>query len=388
MIRGRTGVLAALVAAAGLMAAGLCETEAAPRHSGKAQGTQGTRAGAAATTGSIRQGERLNQNTVAIVSGNPNGTYLQVAYDMSAVLDDAERLRVLPVVGKGGAQNIRDVLFLKGVDMGITQSTDLTRLKRDEPGEAGKLVYLTKLYNEEVHVLARGEVRTLKDLDGKAVNFSDIGGGTQFVARELFEKSGVSVREVNMGQADAIEKMRTGEVAATVFVAGKPGTAFAKAPRDAGLHFLPVRYGAAFEESYYPAALEAADYPGLIGPGERVETIAVGAVLVAFNWPAKTDRYRRLETFVDAFFSKFDGFQAAPRHPKWREVNLATDVPGWRRFEPARRWLAERSAAAPAAGGDAALKSEFDRFAAGKNLPAGERERMFEEFLRWREKGR
>jgi TRAP transporter TAXI family solute receptor len=377
------GALAAL-AAAGLMAMSLGAAEAAPRQSGKAHGAQ---AASADATGSIRQqGERLNQNTVAIVSGNPNGTYLQVAYDLSAVLDDADRLRVLPVVGKGGAQNIRDVLFLKGVDMGIAQSTDLTRLKRELPGEAGKLVYLTKLYNEEVHVLARGEIRTLKDLEGKAVNFSDIGGGTQFVARELFEKSGVNVREVNMGQADAIEKMRNGEVSATVFVAGKPGTAFAKAPRDIGLHFLPVRYGAEFEESYYPAALEAADYPGLIGPGERVETIAVGAVLIAFNWPAKTDRYRRLETFVEAFFSKFDGFQAAPRHPKWREVNLATDVPGWRRFEPARRWLAERSAAP--SGDEAALKSEFDRFAAGKNLSAEARERMFEEFLRWREKGR
>jgi hypothetical protein len=78
------------------MAIGLGAAEAAPRHSGKAQADR-------ATTGSIRQSEQLNQNTVAIVSGNPNGTYLQVAYDMSAVLDDAERLRVLPVVGKGGA---------------------------------------------------------------------------------------------------------------------------------------------------------------------------------------------------------------------------------------------------------------------------------------------
>jgi TRAP transporter TAXI family solute receptor len=378
MIRGRIGALAALSAAL-LFAAASGPSEAASR--------QGRKAADAATTGSIRESERLNQNTVAIVSGNPNGTYLQVAYDMSAVLDEGSRLRVLPVVGKGGAQNIRDVLFLKGVDMGIAQSTDLTRLKREQPGEAGKLVYLTKLYNEEVHVLARAEIASLKDLDGKAVNFSDIGGGTQFVARELFEKSGVRPVEVNMGQADAIEKMRSGEVAATIFVAGKPGTAFVKAPRDAGLHFLPVRYGETFAESYYPAVLEPSDYPGLIGPGERVETIAVGAVLVAFNWPARTDRYRRLETFVEAFFGKFDGFQAAPRHPKWREVNLATEVPGWKRFEPARKWLEQRSAQA-SAGADPALKSEFERFATGRELSPSERERIFDEFLRWRERGR
>src|SRR5688500_2904792 len=65
---------------------------------------------------------RLNQTTVTVISGNPNGTYLYLAYDMSAVLDDGTNLRVLPVIGKGGYQNMMDVLHLKGVDIGITQS--------------------------------------------------------------------------------------------------------------------------------------------------------------------------------------------------------------------------------------------------------------------------
>src|SRR5918993_219720 len=187
-----------------------------------------------ASSRAVKEGLDNQQNTVSIVSGTPAGTYLQIAYDLSAVLDNPQGLRVLPMLGKGGAQNIRDVLSLKGIDMGIAQTTDLARIKAAQ-----------------------------RDLEGKPVNFSDIGGGTQFVARELFEKSGVRVREVNMGQADAIEKMKSGEVAATIYVAGKPGPAFTRAPRDLGFHFLPVPYGRAFEESYYPAVLGAADYPGL-----------------------------------------------------------------------------------------------------------------------------
>ncbi|WP_216072846.1 hypothetical protein, partial [Acinetobacter baumannii] len=66
-------------------------------------------------------GERANANTVAIISGNLNATYLSIAYDLSAVLDDGDVFRVLPVVGKGGGQNIKDVRFMKGVDLGITQ---------------------------------------------------------------------------------------------------------------------------------------------------------------------------------------------------------------------------------------------------------------------------
>jgi hypothetical protein len=43
-------------------------------------------------------GERLNTNTISIISGNPNGTYLTIAYDFSAVLGDAD-------IGRRGSGN-------------------------------------------------------------------------------------------------------------------------------------------------------------------------------------------------------------------------------------------------------------------------------------------
>ena len=94
---------------------------------------------------------------MTIVSGNPNGTYLYLAYDMSAVLDDGNELRVLPVIGKGGYQNVVDVLHLRGIDLCITQSNIMSYLKKS--GEFGstidnRLAYIAKLYNEEMHVLA------------------------------------------------------------------------------------------------------------------------------------------------------------------------------------------------------------------------------------------
>jgi uncharacterized protein len=353
----------------------------------------GIQGGEASSRRAPKEGVENHQNTVAIVSGTPAGTYLQFAYDMSVVLDEmsGDGLRILPMLGKGGAQNIRDVLALKGVDMGIAQTTDLARVRSEQADVGNRLSYIAKLYNEELHVLARSEIRTLADLAGKAVNFSDLGGGTQFVARELFQKSGVDVREVNMGQADAIEKMKSGEVAATVYVAGKPGPAFARAPSDRGFHFLPVAYGRQFEDNYYPATLEAKDYPGLIAEGQSVETIAVGAVLIAYNWPEKSIRYKRLDAFVQAFFQKIHDFKKAPRHPKWQEVNLAADVAGWQRFAPAARILRDAGAqtASVRPGADAAaLRSEFDRFAKERGLTGSSREKVFEDFLRWREGAR
>jgi hypothetical protein len=57
--------------------------------------------------------EQANNHTVAVVSGTVNGSYIQLANDMSFVLDDADKLRVLPVIGRGGYENIYDVLLLK-----------------------------------------------------------------------------------------------------------------------------------------------------------------------------------------------------------------------------------------------------------------------------------
>ncbi len=152
--------------------------------------------------------DKLNQNTVTVISGNPNGTYLYLAYDMSAVLDDGDNLRVLPIIGKGGYQNVMDVLHLRGVDLCITQSNIMTYLK--ETGEMGpniehRLAFITRLYNEEMHILAGAGINSIKGLNGKKVNFSDVGSGTQFSTRLIFKLLGIKAEEVNMGQADGFQ---------------------------------------------------------------------------------------------------------------------------------------------------------------------------------------
>src|ERR1700722_8322574 len=70
--------------------------------------------------------ERINNNTVAIIAGGLGSTDLAITQDLAAVLDDGDNLRILPVVGASG-RNIRDVRFMKGIDLGITQTYLLER---------------------------------------------------------------------------------------------------------------------------------------------------------------------------------------------------------------------------------------------------------------------
>ncbi len=330
--------------------------------------------------------DKLNQNTVTVISGNPNGTYLYLAYDMSAVLDDGDELRVLPVIGKGGYQNVMDVLHLRGIDLCITQSNIMTYLR--ETGEMGpnienRLAFITRLYNEEMHILAGAGVNSIKELSGKKVNFSDIGSGTQFSTRQIFKLLGIQAQEVNMGQADGYQKVKSGEIAATVLIAGKPTGSFGKFKLEPGMKLLPVPYTEVLEQDYLPAKLTHADYPNLIAKDESVDSVAIASVLASYNWPRDTDRYRRVALFVDAFFAKFAEFRLPARHSKWKETNINSSLKGWKRFPAAEEWLAKNTSTA--AGGGLAIDPAFVRAQAAKAAPNDPvaQERLFKEFMDW-----
>jgi TRAP transporter TAXI family solute receptor len=331
--------------------------------------------------------EKLNQNTVTVISGNPNGAYLYLAFDMSAVLDSGSDLRVLPVIGKGGYQNMMDVLYLKGVDLGITQSNILGYLKKTGefgPNIEGRVAYIAKLYNEEMHILAGPGINSVQDLSGKRVNLSDIGSGTQFSTRLIFELLGIKVQEVNFDQSEGYQRVKSGDIAATVLIAGKPTGAFGKFKLEPGMTLLPMPYTEVLEQDYFPAKLTGDDYPNLIAKGSSVDTIAVGAVLIAFNWPRNSDRYRRVAAFVDAFFAKFPEFQKPARHPKWKEANLASTLRGWRRFPAAEEWLAKNSEKQAVASG-VPVDPVIARAQAAKVAPndPAEQERLFQQFMEW-----
>lgn len=291
---------------------------------------------------------RLNSNTVSVVSGNPNGAYMYLAYDMSAVLDEGDNLRILPVIGKGGMQNVRDTLFLRGVDMGITQANVMTYLKRT--GELGsdidrRLIYITRLYNEEMHLVVaeNSGINSVRDLEGKRVNFSDVGSGTQFSTRIFFETLKMTVTEVNVGQGDALQQLKAGTISATILVAGKPAGAFRALTPQSGYKILPLQLTPELEAAdFLPTKLTSQDY-GLIPQGQTVDTLAMSSVLAAYNWPAGSDKSRRMEKFIEKFFAKLPEFQKAPRHPKWKEVNLAATLPGWTRHPAAQAWLNARN---------------------------------------------
>lgn len=332
--------------------------------------------------------EKTNAGTVGLISGGVEGTYVRIAADLAAVLDGPE-LRILPVIGKGSVQNTMDILFLRGIDIGIVQSDVLAFLKRDRavPGVEKSVHYIAKLYNEELHLLGGKDAKSVEDLRGKKINVDTKGSGTFMTASLVFEKLGIEFEPTHFDQALALEKLKAGEIAGLVYVAGRPTRLFRDGKAEDGLHFIPIPASESLQEIYLPSTLTSADYPGLIPEGQSVETLAVGAVMAVYGWAPNTERYQKVARFVDAFFSRFPQFLQAPRHAKWKEVNLAARLPGWTRFPAAENWLKTMAA------NDAReQRQQFGQFLnqvapAGGSLTEQQREALFSQFLEWQKTG-
>jgi hypothetical protein len=173
-----------------------------------------------------------------------------------------------------------------------------------------------------------------------------------------------------------------------VRVIPKPIDVFEKIPPSSGLHLVPIPFSKTFADYYTVGELTKQEYPTLISEGDRVDTIAVPAVLAVFNWQKGTDRYARVQRFVQALFANWDKLRQPPRHPKWRDVNLAATVPGWTRFSVASEMLEQLGppAQAAATAEEAASSGDFASFLAangGASLTAQQRDALFRQFVQW-----
>ena len=335
--------------------------------------------------GSASTKKALNANTVTLLTGTIGGTYVQFGADLASVLDDDGKLRVLPITGRGSVQSVADILFLKGVDLGIVRADTLDYLEKKgfANGIKKQFTYVTKLYNEEMQVIAPKTVKTLNDLEGKRVSVDLPNGGTFVTALTVFERLGLKANFVYIEQRIAMEKLKKGDLDAVIVVGGKPYLSVTTFNNDGRFHLAAVDYSKPLQSDYLPTTLTSKDYPNLIPEGETVDTIAVPAVLAAYNWAPNTERSRKLALFVDAFFTKFPALQNPPFHPKWKEVSLTAPLAGWNRLPLAQQWLDQH-------GVQPVKRQHFEAFlqenpAVANIQSEADKEALFRRFQAWEE---
>jgi uncharacterized protein len=332
-----------------------------------------------------------NRGVVELETGSASGISVRIAEDLANLVDDGATRRVLPVVGKGALQNITDLRLLHGVDLAILQTDvlDYVRQQHNVAGLENSFTYIAKLYTEEFHLLARADIKTVADLANQKVNVDLPSAGTGITADRLFSLLKIPVTMTKDDQGVALEKLRKGDIAALAYVTGKPAPLFRGLEGNDGLHFLSIPLNSDITAAYVPTRLTASDYPGLVPQGQSIDTIAVGTVLAAANLTPQSDRYRNVANFVDTFFTQFQTLLEPGHQAKWSEVNLAADLPGWKRFPPADEWL-KRNANVPTAMNAQDMKLIFSRFidqreqaTGGAPMSQQQKDDLFSQFERW-----
>lgn len=296
-------------------------------------------------------------------------------------------VRLLPVMGGGGVDNLKDLLFLRGVDLAFVSTNVLAHPKTGDTVGGNlqqRLAYIARLYGEEVHLLAGATITSLQGLQGKKVAVPVAEGDVLFTATDLFQRLGIQADIVQMDAVNAMDQVRSGEVAAVLLVGGKPLPAVSGLPKDGSFRLLALGSGPALGEGYAPAVFRASDYPSLIPPGATIETVSIGAILLANAMKENEESYRRVAKFIPHFFGAVSEFTGAQRHPKWAEVNLGAVLTGWSRFAPAQAWLDTAKYAQAER-----LQKSFEEFLAAANVPGAgslspvQRQKLFDEFVTW-----
>jgi TRAP-type uncharacterized transport system substrate-binding protein len=331
--------------------------------------------------------KKHNESALMILGGYPGTTYFGIAHDIAAALGGGDGLRLVAVDAAGGTESLRDLLFLRGIDLALVPVNALVYANAAGifgTGLQGRMTYVTQLYGEELHILVGPGTGSFENLRGKKIAVPPEDGNAEFTIRDLLQRLHVEAEVVKVAATDAVDQVRAGTLAALVLMGGKPMRFVAGLPKDGSLRLLPVPSSQALEDAYSLAGFRSDDYPALIPGGQTIDTVSVNAVMVANNTAKWEDSSRRVARFVPAFFGALSELVGPQRHPKWGEVNLAAPLAGWSRTPAAKDWLDQTKQEQ-----SASVQKVFDDFLRASSTPGApppspkERRQLFEEFVKW-----
>jgi uncharacterized protein len=281
---------------------------------------------------------------LGLITGSDKGTYYQFGLDLQRLVrQQGINLSVYP--SRGSVDNVYAVYQRPGVQLGIVQSDVLAFVSKVQSDPvltriAKKTRMVFPLYNEEIHILGRPDIKEFDDLGGRRVAIGREGSGTYLTARLLFKLAEVTPAETLLiDTGEALAALKEKRIDAMFYVAGYPVKLFREdvAASD-NLRLVPILNKSLTE--FYPASeIPAETYAW---QREPVSTIAVKAVLVSFDFRKKDcDSVGR---FAQLTASGMDWLQKNG-HPKWKAVDLNYQLKGWDQYDCVRRALGKAPAA-------------------------------------------
>lgn len=225
---------------------------------------------------------------IKLVAGNEVGEYYSIARDIEK-LGRQNNLDIDVIPTRGGLQNLHDVFMYESVPLGIIQGDVLAFLNifanYDEEirVKAESMRVVLPLYQEQIHVITRKDIKSIQDLVGKVVSIGDEGSGTSMTASTLLYQLGINPKElVTYDIKKGIDALRNGKIDALFYVVGTPAKVLQQqiVPED-NFHVLPISLTTTPEDEFYTKLYSKVTLPAntYSWQTEPVETLGVQSFL-------------------------------------------------------------------------------------------------------------
>ena len=273
-------------------------------------------------------------DAISIATGSKVGTYYQFGQDIAKVAKK-DGLDVIVKTSEGSIDNIR-LMEINLADLGFVQSDVLVLLKKMKPKVAKHLKYIFPLYVEEVHILTRKEINSLKDLNGKKIATGHKNSGSWVTISNLLDWTIVpNVKKItHLEPLAALHAVLAGEIDAMVYVAGKPVALFKrleKLMQDPHykkmlkeVHFISLTETEKLKETfnyYISSEIGPSDYAWV---DQVTPTIAVRTLMV--NISTKKEHYeKQLIRLAESMRKNLDNLKQNG-HSKWKQVDLDASI--------------------------------------------------------------
>lgn len=263
---------------------------------------------------------------IKLVTGNEVGEYYSIGKDMEK-LGEKHNIDIDVIPTQGGLQNINDVFNYESIALGLVQGDVLAFLNifANYDGEIGikaeSIRNVLPLFKEEIHVIARKDIKSLQDLAGKRVSIGEEGSGTSMTTSTLLYQLGINPKElVTYDVKRGIYELRNGNIDALFYVAGVPSKVLQEQilPED-NFHLLPVTLKMSPDDEFYsllysPVTLPANTYPW---QPEAVETLGIQS----FLFTVEKDDCTQVSVIASLIKDNL-GWLQENGNPIWKQVDL------------------------------------------------------------------
>ena len=227
-----------------------------------------------------------NLKEFSILADPGDGQASRMAEDFAAVMS-ASGAAGRAIVGSTSPNGLGKIAKTDMADFAIVSLDSILFSAKGDPEWTKRDPFVSRLAPEILEVIAPREIKSIGDLQGRAVSFGDLDSATSISGRMLFSRLGVTPAQTNEPLPEALDALAAGKRDAVVVLGADGSRAFDGFGDDRRFHVVSIPWSTTLGAVYAPARVTASDRPNLVRATQPVETVAEPMALVALDAPAE-----------------------------------------------------------------------------------------------------